>query len=388
VTAITGCRDHAHCPEFLASVSLLLFSDGTANVSTWQLVGIRRAVCVLVVCSFVCLSGSTQGPGAPTGTAPVPNHDGEKTSERLRFIREFSSAQDVSRAHPVLDRTLDIIAGSKTNETAAEVLEVPYAVTTDNGHRVFVTDFGTRKLHVFDFEHSKYSLLKDGNDRLQRPVGVATDRDDNIYVTDAGSGSVSIYDARGKFRQFLKPSKGKESYFEGPWGIAIDRKTEHIYVCDSPRHMVIVLDKNGRVLSRFGKRGGGAGEGEFRFPTQIVAVGDEIVVLDSGNGRLQVLDDRGRFRRSIHLLYADKRSGLAVDEDRNIYVSDPLFNQIYVFKRDGGLLYAFGQTGTRSGTFNGVSGMWIDSGRTLYAVDAQNKRVEVFHINQNVNGSP
>ena len=358
-------------------------------MSTWQWVGIRRPVRVLVVCSLVCLSWSAQGPGAPTVTAPSQDHDGQSNSQRLRFIREFSSAQDVSRAHPVLDRALDIIAGSKTNETVTEALEIPYAVATDNGHRVFVTDFGTRKLHVFDFEHSKYFPLKDGSDRLQRPVGVATDRDDNIYVTDAGSGSVSVYDTRGKFRQFLKPSRGKESYFEGPWGIAIDRKTEHIYVCDSPRHMVIVLDKSGRVLSRFGKRGGGTGEGEFRFPTQIVAVGDEIVVLDSGNGRLQILDVRGRFRQSIHLLYADKRSGLAVDEDGNIYVSDPLFNQIYVFKHDGRLLCAFGQPGTQPGTFNGASGMWVDSGRTLYVVDAQNKRVEVFDINnQTINGRP
>ena len=360
---------------------------GRGKLLIRQSVGMRRAVYVLVVCSFVCLSWSAQGPGAPTVTAPSQNHDGQSNSQRLRYIREFSSAQDVSRAHPVLDRALDIIAGSKVNETAAEVLEMPYGVTTDSGHRVLVTDFGSRKLHVFDFEHSKYSLLKDGSDRLQRPVGVATDRDDNIYVTDAGSGSLLVYDARGKFRQFLKPSKGKESYFEGPWGIAIDKRTEHIYVCDSPRHMIIVLDKNGRVLNRFGKRGGGTEEGEFRFPTQIVAVGDEIVVLDSGNGRLQILDVHGRFRQSIHLLYVDKRSGLAVDEDRNIYVSDPLFNQIYVFKHDGRLLYAFGQTGTQAGMFNGASGMWMDSGGSLYVVDAQNKRVQLFQIDrQNTDG--
>jgi len=319
---------------------------------------------------------------------PSPERDGEKISERLRFVREFSSARDVNRVHPVLDLTLDIVAGSKPHETAADALEIPYAVTTDDRHRVFVTDTGIRKLHVFDFENSKYFFLHDESDRLQRPVGVATDHDDNLYVTDASSGSVSVYDARGKFRHFLKPSKGKESYFEGPWGIAIDKRTEHIYVCDSPRHMIIVLDKNGRVLDRFGKRGGGTGEGEFRFPTQIAVAGDEIIVLDSGNSRLQILDVRGRFRQVIHLLYADKRSGLAVDEDRNIYVSDPLFNQIHVFKHDGRLLYSFGQTGTTAGMFNGVSGMWVDSGRSLFVVDAQNKRVQVFQINkQSTNGS-
>ena len=358
------------------------------KVLTWRSAGIRRAIWLLVVCSSVGLICSAQTPGAATATLPSPSRDGERSSERLRFVREFSSAHDVSRTHPVLDLTLDIVAGQKTNEAPADVLQMPYAVTTDSGHRVLVTDISTTKLHVFDFEHSKYFSFKDGGDRPQRPVGVATDRDDNVYVSDAGSGSISVYDARGKFNHFLKSSKGKESYFEGPWGIAIDKRTEHIYVCDSPRHMIIVLDKKGRVLDRFGKRGGGTGEGEFRFPTHIAVAGDEIVVLDSANGRLQILDVGGRFRQQIHLLYVDKRSGLAVDEDRNIYVSDALFNQIHVFKHDGRFLYAFGQAGTRAGTFNGPSGMWVDSGRSLFVVDAQNKRVQLFQINkQNTNGS-
>ena len=364
------------------------YLNRTGKVLTWQSVGIRRVICMLVVWSSVNPGWSAQAPGAEPATVSPPNREGKETSQRLRFVREFSSAQDVNRAHPVLDRTLDIIAGPKPDENAADVLETPYAVTTDSGHRVFVTDISTRRVHVFDFGNSKYFLLKEGSDRLQRPVGVATDRDDNVYVTDGGSGSISVYDASGKFRHFLKPSKGKESYFEGPWGIAIDKRTEHIYVCDSPRHMIIVLDKDGRVLNRIGKRGGGTGEGEFRFPTQVVAVGDEIVVLDSGNSRLQVLDVRGRLLREIHLLYADKRSGLAVDDNGNFYVSDALFNQINVFKHDGRLLYAFGQTGIKAGMFNGVSGMWVDSGRSLYVADAQNKRVQVFQINiQTADGS-
>ena len=343
--------------------------------------GVRRAIWWLVVCFLIEVGGSAQGPEAATATASSPSGNGVKPAERLLFVREFSSAHDVSRAHPVLDRTLDIIAGQKTNETSTDTLQMPYAVTTDEGHRVFVTDTGNRKLHVFDFERSTYSFLE-GNDRLQRPVGVATDHDRNIYVTDPGTGSVLVYDAQGKFRRFLKPSKGRESYFEGPWGIAIDKKSEHIYVCDSPRHMIIVLDKNGRVLDRLGRRGGGTAQGEFRFPTQVVIAGEEIVVLDSGNSRIQILDGHGRFRNEIHLLYADKRSGLAVDEDYNLYVSDPLFSQIYVFRRDGRLLYAFGQAGTRAGMFAGISGMWADSARSLYVVDAQNKRVQMFHINR------
>jgi len=351
----------------------------------WQWASIRCGVCVAVVCFSVNISSTAQAPQAETTVVPSLNH-GRGPSEPPRFVREFSSAQDVKRDHPLLDRTLDIIAGPKTGETFVDVLQAPYAVTTDSAHRVLVTDLIAKKVHIFDFGHSKYSRLKDGVD-LRRPVGVAADREGNVYVADSALGAVLVYDSSGKFRHFLKPSKGKESYFEGPRGLAIDRTTEHIYVCDSPRHMIVVLDKNGRVLNRFGKRGGGTGEGEFRFPTQLVAVGDEIVVLDSGNSRLQVLDANGRFRREIQLPAADSRSGLAMGEDGKIYVSDDQVNRVQVFNHDGRLLNTFGQMGRKAGEFNGVSGLWVDSGHCLYVVDAQNKRIQAFQIDgQSTNG--
>ncbi|MFZ3211168.1 MAG: 6-bladed beta-propeller [Terriglobales bacterium] len=331
-----------------------------------------------VLCFSVNISSTPQAPQAGTAIVPSLNH-GREPSEPPRFVREFSSAQDVKRDHPLLDRTLDIVAGPKTGDTFIDALQAPYAVTTDSAHRVLVTDLLAKKVHIFDFGHSKYSRLKDGVD-LRRPVGVAADREGNVYVADSGLGAVLVYDSSGKFRHFLKPSKGKESYFEGPSGLAIDRTTEHIYVCDSPRHMIIVLDKNGRVLNRFGKRGGGTGEGEFRFPTQLVAIGGEIVVLDSGNSRLQVLDVSGRFRREIHLFGSDSRSGLAMDEDGTIYVSDAVVNQVFVFNHDGRLLYTFGQMGEKAGEFDGASGLWVDSGHCLYVVDAHNKRVQAFQI--------
>jgi len=157
-------------------------------------------------------------------------------------------------------------------------------------------------------------------------------------------------------------------------------------VCDPPRHMVIMLDKKGHVLDRFGKRGGGTRQGEFRYPTQLVVAGGELVVLDSRNLRVQILDVRGRFRREIKLAYTDNRTGLAVDGDRNIYVTDPVLDRIQVFNHGSQLLYEFGRSGKEAGEFNGASGMWVDSGHCLYVVDAQNKRVQVLQIDgQNTN---
>ena len=331
--------------------------------------------CVALFCLLASIGWTAEAPG--DSEPPLPDRN-TVPPQTLSFVRQFSSAQDVKRAHVILDRTLDIIAGPKPGAPVDDILETPHAITTDSAHRVIVTDVSTNKVHVFDFGHSRYFVLQGGGDGLRRPAGVAADRDNNIFVTDSVSGLVSIYDAKGKFRRYLKASKSGESYFERPMGISIDPATENVYVCDSPRHMVIVLDRSGRVLDHFGRRGGGTRPAEFQYPTQVVAALAKVVVLDSGNRRVQVLDAHGHFQREIKLQQADTRTGLAMDANANIYVSDDMLNRVQVFNQDGRLLYTSGQMGTGAGEFDGAAGTWVDSGHCLYVVDAQNRRVQLF----------
>ena len=303
----------------------------------------------------------------------------QKEPPHLVFVRQFSSGQDIKREHPILNRSIDIIAGPKEAEPPNYELQEPYGVTTDSRHRVFVTDLRARAVHVFDFANSKYSRFR-GGDGLHLPVGVAADREGHIYVSDRGLQTILVYDSRGKFVRHLKKTTGAESYFDSVQGIAVDSVTGRLYVCDPPRHMVFALNQKGRVLARFGKRFGGEGLGEFRYPSQIVVAGGEIVVLDSGNYRIQILDLRGHFLKQFRLPDVSNGTGLAMDGNGNIYVTDPQLNQLQVFSHSGEFLYNFGESGTGAGQFNGVSGMWVDSGHCLYVVDSKNKRVQLFQI--------
>lgn len=310
---------------------------------------------------------------------PRSNHE-ERNTAQLSFVRQFSSAQDIrGPSHPILNKTVDILAGpNEAQSEAPSALQKPVAVTTDSLHRILVTD-AKGFVHVFDLTSGEYFHLE-GGDRLRSPLGIATDAEANIYVSDAGLRTVLIYGPKGKFIRYLKNPSGNESYFDTPRGIAVDPGSQHIYVCDTTRHMVIMLDKEGRVLATFGKRGGGTGPGEFRFPTEVVATAGELFVLDSGNSRIQILDGRGHFQRDIPVFDVLHSTGLAVDKDREIYLSDPELNRLQVFNHDGSLHYWFGQSGTGLGQFQGISGLWVDSGHCLYVVDGKNKRVQLFQI--------
>jgi DNA-binding beta-propeller fold protein YncE len=303
----------------------------------------------------------------------------KQSPDSLIFVRQFSSAQDVRRTHPALDKTLDIVAGPKDETQTTDVLQIPRAIAADAEKRVFVLDAGSHAIHVFDFAHAKYSILQ-GGDRMQSPVGIAADQQGTLYVTDKNSRSVLVFDPRGKFSRELMKTHGNESYFEEPRGIAIHRPSGRLYVCDGPRDMVVILDQRGKVLGHIGKRGGGKGQGEFKNPVQVAVAGDEVIVLDAGNSRFQVFDLKGRFRRETPTVDADARSGLAVDESGNVYVTDGTIGQIEVFGPGGHPLYRFGQTGQEAGQFNGPEGLWIEAG-CLYVADSGNKRVQEFRIN-------
>ena len=305
----------------------------------------------------------------------------DRVEPPLKFVRQFSSAADVTHdAHPIANRTLDIVAGPGESRPRIDHLVAPSGVATDRWERVLVTDPQAGVLHVFDFERSKYFVLGGRASHLKSPSGVAVDAAGNIYLTDPVVVAVAVYDSGGKFLHYLGKLAGAESYFQYPKGIAIDEASGHIYVCDARRHMVLLLDKKGHILAHIGKRWGGKGPGEFRYPSQVAISGNELFVLDQANSRLQILDLAGHFRREIKLPEVNADAGLALDEAKNIYVSDPQFSVINVFAYDGHFLYKFGGNGNKPGEFNAPAGLWIDSGKTLYVADTQNKRIQEFQI--------
>ena len=99
------------------------------------------------------------------------------------------------------------------------------------------------------------------------------------------------------------------------------------------------------VLS-FGKKG--SGDGMFMYPLGVaVSDGDEIVVADQGNHRVQVFDSNGTFLRSFGHLGRNAGElrypyGIAINKDRNILVADDNIRGIHIFSLEGRHLDLFG----------------------------------------------
>jgi len=191
-----------------------------------------------------------------------------------------------------------------------------------------------------------------------------------------------VFDANGKFRHVIGSLKGGEGYFKRPTGIVVDSPAQHIYVTDTLRNKIFMMDMQGRVLQTIGKTG--TGNGEFNFPTELRLNGPDLVVVDAMNFRVQVLDRSGAFRYAIGSVgdeagWMFRPKGIGFDSEGHLYVADGQWGIVQVFDREGRLLYYFGQRGTGDGQFQLPTGLQIDNQDRIYVVDSFNRRVQIFH---------
>jgi sugar lactone lactonase YvrE len=114
---------------------------------------------------------------------------------------------------------------------------------------------------------------------------------------------------------------------------------------------------------------------------------DDIYVTDSVRKQVYVFDLRGRFLRTIGgsgrpggdpSAQLQRPTGMVLDRvARRLYLTDTLRHQVLVFGLDGSLIRAIGQRGTGPGEFNYPTALTLSAGK-LYVVDAMNFRVQAF----------
>jgi len=275
------------------------------------------------------------------------------------------------------------------------ILLAPHHLTVDSRGRVLIVDPDIHAVHVLG-DHDSFRIAGGPNRRLLLPNGVAVDADDNIYIADSERGLVLVYAPDGKFLRCIG-KRGDESLFHYPTAIAIDRGSGRLFLLDSPRHLLFVLDLEGNILKRVGRPRSNAigkvrGESipmDLDYPTELALGNNELVVVDSANSRIHVMDLECKPLAEIRIPSIPgpprvDEVGLGVDPAGNIYVSNTRDSHVEIYGRDGSLLGYFGRTGVEVGEFNSPAGLWIDGTNRLYVADTNNGRVQVFQLSQNL----
>jgi DNA-binding beta-propeller fold protein YncE len=108
---------------------------------------------------------------------------------------------------------------------------------------------------------------------------------------------------------------------------------------------------------------------------------DNIYVTDSVRAQIYVFDQKGKFQRAIGANAKLVRpTGMAIDRAaQRLYVTDTMRHQVLVLGLDGSLQHEIGKRGGGFGEFNFPSALTLSS-QKLYVVDSMNFRVQAFTL--------
>jgi len=314
-------------------------------------------------------------PGKPAQVVwPLPP---EKA--RFVFVRFLYGAGDVEP--PKKPGFFDRIAGIKKTEFKPPFVK-PYGLATDSQRRLFVADSAVGVVFVLDPKDKKVTYLGRGQQgRLIMPIGLTVDPRDRVWVADVVQRQVFVYGPEGNVEMVF----GQRGEFQSPTDVAVDESRRRVYVADSKKHCVHVLDEeNGTYLKQIGERG--TESGKFNFPTNLALDKQgRLYVVDTMNFRVQIFDPEYNYvggfgKQGVSFGEFLRPKGIALDSYGNIYVVDSDFNNFQVFDQRKRLLMFIGRGGVLPGQFQVPAGIHIDGEDFIYVSDQTNRRIQIFKL--------
>ncbi len=172
---------------------------------------------------------------------------------------------------------------------------------------------------------------------------------------------------------------GGKGEFDLPTGICIDGNG-NILVADSGNGRIEKFDPTGAFLSSMGTKG--SGHGQLGQPNGIaIDRAGNIYVADASNHRVQKLAPDGTLIAEWALGFYGPRK-IAVGPDDSIYVVDQGRTRIVKLSPNGQVLTTWGSSGNGDGQFNDHTSVAVDpTTNKVYVADPRNGRIQVFDSN-------
>jgi predicted membrane-bound mannosyltransferase/DNA-binding beta-propeller fold protein YncE len=262
-------------------------------------------------------------------------------------------------------------------------------VADSRNHRVLHLGSDGTLLHEWGSFADGVSIPADPG-TFNEPWGVAVGPDGSVYVTDTWNHRVQKFTAAGKFIKqwgFFGQGETPDAFY-GPRGIATDSQGR-VYVTDTGNKRIVVFDADGTFISEFGSAG--FDPGLFDEPVGVTVDKQGIVyVADAWNQRIQTFapsedglnyvparqwDVYGWFGQSL-----DNKPFIAVNDQGNIFITDPDGYRVMEFNANGDLLQVWGEFGDSFTSFGLPSGIAVDPDGHVWVSDAGYNRIMRFTV--------
>ena len=346
----------------------------------------------------------TQAPPAPV-SAPENRPDFRKVAvfprppapPRVRYMDYFSAERPPLEKPGQKQKTqkgwMDRLAGVSPDSNKGAngsfkprfQLMAPYGVAVDSKGRLFVADTKVGAIFIFNVENNDLELIKHkSNAEFGSIFGLAMDDNDSLFVSDGQLHHIVLFDPQHKVEDVFG-----SDVLRDPNGMAIDFENRFLYVVDTELDQVLVFDADSHKLLRrlgtTGKKHTLTAVGQFAKPTGVAVDSEGLVyVTDTWNDRVEVFDADGNFVRTWGKngdAAGDfaRPKGIAIDSDGHIWVADAMLNRIQIFAPEGNLLLAFGDFGKLPGQFEALTGMAFDKkNNRVFTAEQYLGRVQMF----------
>jgi len=137
---------------------------------------------------------------------------------------------------------------------------------------------------------------------LNGPAGLAFDADDDLYIVDSLNNRVQVFSKAGEFSRAWGRGGRGAGEFDRPWGMTIDAEGA-VYVADWGNHRVQKFGPDGEYLMSFGGLDGGldAGAGSLDHPSGVAVDSDgDVYVTDWGNRRVAIFEPNGEVLAALY----------------------------------------------------------------------------------------
>jgi DNA-binding beta-propeller fold protein YncE len=308
---------------------------------------------------------------------------------RIRY-QAFYAAQKISQveagAGTKKQKWMDRLAGTQTASESNKVLfqlAEPYGVAVDSKGNLYVADQKVGAIFIFNTETRDVDLIKNKvQAHFVRIIGLAMDDEDRLFVSDPGLRHILVFNAAHKAEEVITDG------LVSPGALAIDRENRLLYVSDVELDQVLVYDADTfKLIHKIGTTGHNhelTTPGDFAKPTGLAVDQDgDLYVADTLNNRIEVFDADGKFVSTFGKAgdgpgYFARPKGVAVDSDGHVWVADGMQDRVQVFNKEAQLLISFGGHGLLPGQFQGLVGITADKMNRVFTSEIFPGRVQQF----------
>jgi DNA-binding beta-propeller fold protein YncE len=248
-------------------------------------------------------------------------------------------------------------------------------VAIDSGGDVYVFHRGEQPILVF--EPSGRFVRAFGKGLFKSAHGLRIDADDHLWTTDNADHVVIELNREGKVLLTLgeRGVAGEDQrHFNKPTDVAFGKDGDPFVSDGYGNSRVVKFDKTGKYLMAWGKKG--KGDGEFNLPHAVrIDSKGLLYVADRENDRIQVFDQSGRFVRQFG---GFAPFGLFITPADELFVADGRNHRALRMTTDGKVLATWGQRGPEAGNFFLPHGIAVGKDGGVYVTEIDGKRVQKF----------